>query len=212
MKNSDRLAAFVQDALTAGRSREDIHTALSQAGWTEHEIAAGLGIWSDTSFSPPVPRPQPFVSAREAFLYGLMFVALAMTAWHITALGMNLIDRWVPEPGRDDYYRYTASSIRWSISALIVFFPVFLLLNRRANTAIQSDPGQRRSLVRKWFGYITLFLATITLLGDLLLVIHALLDGDLTLRFLAKYALVALVAGVIFLYFRADMAEDQNAY
>lgn len=211
MKNADRLAAFVHNALAAGRSRDEIRAALVEAGWTESEIASGLGAWSDTGFTPPVPRPRPFVSAREAFLYGLMFVALAMTAWHITTLGINVIDRWLPATGLDPNLAYTTSSIRWSIASLIVFFPVFLILNTRANRAIRSDPGQRRSLVRKWFGYITLFLAAIAILGDLIFVIYALLNGDLTPRFLAKCVLVVVVAGVIFLYFRADMAEDENA-
>jgi hypothetical protein len=42
-------------------------------------------------------------------------------------------------------------------------------------------------------------------------VIYALLNGELTLRFLAKAALVALTAGLVFLYFRGAMAEAEDA-
>lgn len=209
MKASDQLASFVYDALNAGKSRDDISNALSDAGWSPAEIHDALSNWAEGSFTPPVPRPRPFVSAREAFLYGLMFVALAMTAWHLSSLLFHLIDRWIPDVTDHSNY-YSRSQMRWSIASLIVFFPLFAWLNLRANRAMSAHAGRRRSGVRKWFGYITLFLAAIALLGDLIFVIYALLSGDLTLRFIAKAGVVAIIAGLIFYYFRADMTEDAN--
>lgn len=209
MKPSEHLGQFVYDALNAGRSRHDITSALSKAGWSTPEINDALGHWAEGDFTPPVPRPRPFVSAREAFLYGLMFVALAMVAWHLTALLFHLIDRWVPDVTDTNTY-YDRRDMRFSIASLIVFFPLFAVLNTRANRSIRANAGRRRSGVRKWFGYITLFLAAIVLLGDLIWVIYALLNGDLTLRFFAKAAVVAGVAGLIFGYFRADMQEDAD--
>jgi len=210
MRPADQLAQFVAEALKSGRSRQEIADALQEAGWTQNEVSGALGAWAETGFTPPVPRPRPYVSAREAFLYALMFLALAMTAWNITTLGFELIELWLPD-ATDKYTRYSAQSVRWSVSVLVVFFPLFLVMNTRAQRAARADPGQRRSAVRKWFGYITLFLAAIALLGDLIAVIYALLSGDLTARFIAKAALVALTAGLIFLYFRGEMEEVQDA-
>ncbi|WP_212524920.1 DUF5671 domain-containing protein [Actibacterium sp. MT2.3-13A] len=211
MRPADQLAHFVAEALKAGRTRAEISAALHEAGWTGTEVAGALDAWAESAFSPPVPRPRPYVSAREAFLYALMFLALAMTAWNITTLGFELIELWLPDV-TDRFSRYNAQSVRWSISVLVVFFPLFLVMNARAQRAAHADPGQRRSAVRKWFGYITLFLAAIALLGDLIAVIYALLSGDLTARFLAKAALVALTAGLIFLYFRGEMGEARDAH
>ncbi|MDX1781954.1 MAG: DUF5671 domain-containing protein [Thalassovita sp.] len=210
MRPADQLAQFVSEALKQGRPRDDIATALRDAGWAPNEVAEAMNAWSKTDFLPPVPRPRPYVSAREAFLYALMFLALAMTAWNITALGFELIELWLPDV-TDQYTRYSASAVRWSISVLVVFFPLFLVMNTRAQRAAHADPGKRRSAVRKWFGYITLFLAAIALLGDLIAVIYALLNGDLTARFFAKAVLVALTAGLIFLYFRGEMQEAEDA-
>lgn len=210
MRPADQLAQFVAEALKEGRSRAEISAALREAGWTGTEVAGALDAWAETGFTPPVPRPRPYVSAREAFLYALMFLALAMTAWNITTLGFELIELWLPDVS-DKYSLYSAESVRWSISVLVVFFPLFLVMNTRAQRAAHADPGKRRSAVRKWFGYITLFLAAITLLGDLIAVIYALLSGDLTARFIAKAALVALTAGLIFLYFRGEMEEAEHA-
>jgi len=210
MKPADQLAAFVGDALAAGRTRDEIADTLGKAGWTSSEIDAALGAWADGGFLPPVPRPRPYVSAREAFVYALMFLALAVSAWNITSLGFDLIELWIPDVS--DYPgRHAATGVRWSIAVLVVVLPLFLVLNARADRAARQDPSKRRSAVRKWFGYTTLFLASVALVGDLIAVIYALLNGDLTARFAAKAALVALTAGLVFLYFRGEMAEAEDA-
>lgn len=209
MKPSEALAGFVHDALTAGRSREDIAAALSEAGWAKTEVQDALATWADSDFTPPVPRPRPYVSAKEAFFYALMFVALAMTAWHIVDLGFDLIDRWRPRTD-NFYYRGSSYSIRWSISALIVFFPLFMLMQRSEAKKLAGDPSRKRSAVRKWFGYITLFFSAIVLLGDLLSAIYALLTGDLTLSFILKLLLVAAVSGTVFGYFHAAMKDAED--
>lgn len=211
MRPSDQLAEFTRDALAAGKSRDDIRTALTRSGWAPNEVSEALDAWADIDFPTPVPRPRPYVSAREAFFYGLMFAALAMTAWHLVALLHNLIDHWMADPLAENAGRYTLNSTRWSIAALIVFTPTFLVLNRRTVQATKADPGKRRSGVRKWFGYVTLFLASVSLLGDLMAVIYALLSGDLTARFTLKALVVAGVAGTIFTYFRQEADEARNA-
>lgn len=211
MRPSDQLAEFTRDALAAGQSRDSIRAALTRSGWAPNEIDEALDAWAAIDFPTPVPRPRPYVSAREAFFYGLMFAALAMTAWHLVALLHNLIDHWVADPLNDDAGRYAINSTRWLIAALVVFAPTFLVMNHRAVQATKADPGKRRSGVRKWFGYVTLFLASISLLGDLMAVIYALLSGDLTLRFMLKALVVAGVAGTIFAYFRQDADEARDA-
>lgn len=210
MRPADQLAQFVGEALRDGRGRDDIAAALREAGWTRPEIEDALAAWADTDFSPPVPRPRPYVSAREAFFYGLMFLALAMSAYHVTALGFRLIDVWLPDMTENARY-YSVSGIRWSIAFLTVAFPLFLALNARALKTARANPARRRSAVRKWFGHVTLFLAAMALLGDLVAVIYALLGGDLTARFVAKAALVALTAALVFLYFRGEMEEEPDA-
>lgn len=211
MRPADQLAEFTRDALATGKSRDDIRNALTQAGWAANEVSEALDAWADIDFPTPVPRPRPYVSAREAFFYGIMFVALAVTAWHLVSLAHNLIDHWVADPLEDGRGRYALSSTRWSIAALIVFAPTFLLLNRKTVQATRSDPGKRRSGVRKWFGYVTLFLAAMSLLGDLMATIYALLSGDLTLRFFLKALVVAGVAGAVFAYFRGETDETDDA-
>lgn len=210
MASSDHLAQFVAEALRQGRTRPEISEALRGAGWAAPEVAEALGAWAEGGFTPPVPRPRPYVSAREAFLYGLMFCALAATAWHVTRLGFELIDLWVPDPA-EVRVGGQSGGIRWSVATLVVVMPLFLFLTARTARAARANEGLRRSAVRKWVGYITLFLSALALLGDLIAVIYAFLSGDLTMRFLAKAVLVAVTSGLIFLYFRGELAEPSDA-
>ncbi|ATG48023.1 DUF5671 domain-containing protein [Celeribacter ethanolicus] len=207
MKPADQLAQFVREALISGRSRDEITMALSEAGWARTEVEDALATWAESSFTPPIPRPRPYVSAKEAFFYALMFVALGMTAWHIVDLGFDLIERWMSDM---DTSSWSNRSMRWSISALIVFFPLFMLMQRTEIRSLARDPSRKRSAVRKWFGYIALFLSSLALLGDVLSAIYALLNGDMTLEFILKLLLVGAVAGTVFGYFQGAMKDAED--
>lgn len=210
MKQTDQLVSFVEKALSAGKSRDEIRAAMSDAGWSPSEVDAALRTWAESDFVVPVPRPRPLVTAREVFVYGLMFLALAATTIHAVLLLFNLINLWIPDPA-NSYPRWDADDARFSVAWIIVFGPVFLIMNQRAASRRKSDPAERRSAVRKWLGYAALFVAAIALLGDLIWIIYSLLDGELTARVIAKAVALASVAGGVFVYYRADMAEIEDA-
>ena len=207
MRAADQLAQFVERALGQGKSRQEIQVAMEGAGWSPSEITEALSAWAETDFDPPVPRPRPYVSAKESFLYALTFVSLAMTAWHLNWLGFEIIDLLLPEEHEDFFYY---DEIRWSISTLIVFLPVFLFMNFRVLNDANKDPARRRSTVRKWFGYITLFIAAVVIIGDLIFTIFMLLSGDLTLRIVLKTVLLGLSSAMIFFYFRGEMHDAEE--
>ena len=199
MARGDELAEFVRSGLLAGRDRAELASTLETAGWGRPEIDTALGSWmSGPPGLPPVPRPRPYVSAREALVYGLLFLGLAAICWHATMLGFGLIDRLLPD-GVDVFVPFTG---RWNMAVLIIAVPLFLLLNRRVARASAADRGARRSVVRRWFAAVTVGLATLALLGNLVSVVYALLDGGLTARFAAKAGLVGVIAALAFLYWQ----------
>lgn len=211
MRTDDLLSTFVRDALMSGKSRAEIRDALTDAGWTEHETASAISAWADTGFTPPVPRPRAYVSARDAFFYALMFTALVMTTWNLTALAFTLYDIWLPDQLDDRrFLSYNYSRIRWSIAALIVFAPLFLYLWNRGQKSMRTNPSEQRSVLRKVFVYLTLFIAATVLLGDLTALIYNFLNGDLVPRLLAKLVTLGVVASSVFLFFRGE-ADDKAA-
>ena len=201
MSPADQINQFVHAALLAGARRDGIDRALAEAGWTARERSYAIGSWIDAPELPPVPRPRPYVSAREAVLYGLLFVSLASVAISLCSLGIALIERFSP----DGSFWGNADSIRWSMSWLIAFTPVFLFINYRASARIGEDAGRRRSLVRKWFASMTLLFSSLALLGDLVFSVYAFLTGDMTLVFAAKAGLVAVVAALILVYYKDEL-------
>lgn len=212
MKSADQLSEFVGKALTAGRNRDEIATALRASGWQDTEITRALASWSDTPFTPPIPRPRSIVSARDALFYGLLFTTLLMTVFHVNFLGFDLIDLAFPGPdGRYYEQEWRTDSIRWSISVLVVVVPFFLWLNHRQNIQLKTDPSKARSPLRKWFASVTQFLAIFGLVGDVIFTIYTLLSGDVTTEFLLKAALVAATTLLVLLYFRKEWTTPDAA-
>ena len=86
-------------------------------------------------------------------------------------------------------------------------FPADNLRDRRH---LDTDPSLYRSAIRKWLIYLTLLIAAAVLLTDLVVVLYDFLNVDLTVQFIAKTAVVAVVAGLIFLYYLADVRRGDG--
>jgi hypothetical protein len=199
MAVSKELSRFTRDALAAGKTRDEIKSVLAASGWSVSEVADALGAWAETPYAPPVPRPQSTVSARDFFIYALMFGVMVFGAIYLVVLFHALIDIWADAAG----YR-NARNIRWALAVLIVATPMFLWLTVRERAKLAADPALYRSAIRRWMTYITLLLSAAVLLGDLMATIYAFLNGDFTLQFLLKAAVVGIVAGFIFVFYLGD--------
>ncbi|SFE92636.1 hypothetical protein SAMN04488523_11266 [Sulfitobacter brevis] len=206
MSANRQLSRFVRDALANGTSRSEIAAVLAQSGWSAPEVAEALDAWAETPFSPPVPRPQAAVSAKDFFIYALTFGVLLFGASYFVQLLHGLIDWAVDPDGLGPSY-----SLRWSVAVLIVTVPVYAVLSLRDRRALAANPALYRSAIRKWLIYVTLLFAAAVLLSDMAAVINAFLSGEVTIQFLAKAVVVALVAGGIFLYYRADARKSEAA-
>src|SRR6185437_12230131 len=206
-----QLESFVKESLQSGKTRQEIANALHEAGWPSVQIANALDAYAELPFSVPVPKPRPSLTAREAFLYLFLFSTLYFSVWNLGRLLFIFIDRAFPENGRSyDPGYYLADIQRWSTAAVIIGFPVFLLLARYINKQIELNPFKRLSPARRWLTYLTLFLASAALLGDTTTLIYNLLGGDLTVRFLLKILVVAVIAGSSFTYYLLGLRKEEK--
>ena len=207
---SPELDTFVREALAKGQPRDAIRRALVAAGWSDEQTAGVLEGYAEVDFPVPVPRPRASVSAREAFQYLLLFATLYLSAWHLGSLLFDLINRWLPDPAAQagDFAR---DSMRFSVAALAIAFPVFLFSARRIAHEVARAPIKRLSPVRRWLTYLTLFIAAGVLIGDLTTLLYNVLGGEATPRFLAKVAVVAVIAGGIFHYYMQDLRREEAA-
>jgi hypothetical protein len=206
-----QLVEFTQKALSLGIGRPEIAGALRRAGWAEPDIAAALASFAETDFAVPVPRPKPYLSAREVFVYLVLFVALWAAAYNLGALAFELIDRYFPDPLQTQAFgKVWNDRVRWNLSAIIVAAPLFFLTFYTVTRAIDRDPTKRGSRPRKWLTYLTLFIAGVWLTGDVITLVYNVLGGELTIRFILKVVTVAVIAGGIFGFFLSDMRHEER--
>src|SRR5439155_12876790 len=127
------------------------------------------------------------LSAREAFLYLLMFATLYVVAFQTGAILFKLIERAFPDPALSDEVQSRGRDlVRFGVASLCVAFPVYLWTSRFLGRAIATDPEKRNSGVRRWLTYLTLFVAACVLIGDFIAVVLGFLNGELRARFLLK--------------------------
>ena len=209
-QTSPELELFVREALLRGQSRDAIRQALAAAGWSEDQTRGVLDGYADVAFPVPVPKPRASLSAREAFQYLVLFATLYASAYHLGSLLFDLINRALPDPAATpNDYLGSGDSMRFSVAALLIAFPVFAFMSRKLAIDVARHPIRRLSPVRRWLTYLTLFVAATILVGDMTALLYNLLGGETTLRFVAKVVVVAVIAGGIFYYYMHDLRREE---
>ena len=211
MAVNDQLDAFVKRGLEQGLERARMQQALLEAGWPPDQVRKALAAYVDVDFPIPVPRPLPSATTRDAFMYIVVLGTMVLCAYQFGALLFAIIDRLVPDPMDQRVYTYWQNTMRWSISTLIVAFPVFVATSRLVERTVKLDPTKRASRIRRRLTYIVLFVASCVLIGDLTTLVYYFLGGEVTLRFFLKVLTVASIAGVVFLHYLWDLraAEEE---
>jgi hypothetical protein len=206
-----QLVSFVESALRAGQPRDAVRAVLEQAGWSKDQVADALAHFADVAFAVPVPRPRAQLSARDAFWYLLMFGTLYTSAFYFGDLLFGFINLRFPDGLEYSTTEYVESGIRWATAALIVAFPVFLFTAMKIGKEVGADPTRRNSAMRKWLTYITLLVAAAVIVGDGITLVFNVLSGDLTIRFILKALVVAVIATGVFGYYTSAIRRDDEA-
>lgn len=210
MAANREIAAFLAKGLESGLPREQLEQVLLEAGWPRDQVRGALAGFADVEFPIPVPRPSPYLSAREAFVYLILFSTLYISAVSLGSLLFAFIDQAFPDPAADPAaaLEVARETIRWSISFLVVTFPVFAFVFRTNDRAVRKDPGRRLSRVRQSLTYLTLLVGAAILVGVLATIVYNLLGGELTARFALKVLTVGTITGSVFGYFLRDVRRE----
>ncbi|MDP3740906.1 MAG: DUF5671 domain-containing protein [bacterium] len=155
-------------------------------------------------------QARPKSTPKDVFLHLLVMVALYFSAGSFIALIFQYINVLIPDPlDSRGYYAVDSAyrTIRFSISALIVVFPAYLLLTKYLNKLYEREPEKRNLGSRKFLIWLTLSIAGVIMVGDLVGLVNALLGGELTMRFLLKVVTLLFVAGSVFYYYFTDLRK-----
>jgi len=201
------LVDFVKAALERGEPRLRIREVLKKAGWPDDQVESALASFAEVEFALPVPRPRSYGSAREAFLYIVYFSLLGMIAGNTGGLAFAFIDhQFADKLAENPYYpSFATTGMRWSVSSLLVGFPIFLFLGWRLAAKKRKDPERRRSRVHAWLTYVTLIFAAGALIGDLVAVVFQFLNGEIGTRFIAKAGVVGVISASILWNYSRDV-------
>ena len=208
MSAEERLVAFVQKALAKGQTREQVGEVLAKAGWSAGQVRDALGAFADVPFPIAVPKPRASSNARDAFVYGVLFLTMYLSAYHLGLLLFALIEHAFPSGAHDMPFR---ESMRWGAALLVVSLPIYLLLLRHVNAELKADPGKRLSDTRRQLTWLTLFVCACVLLGVAAGLVYELLGGELTLRFVLKSAVLGGIAGGVFKLHAPSVREEKAA-
>lgn len=146
---------------------------------------------------------------RDVFLHLFAIVALYWSAISFITLCWQYINYFFPNILNQRYYADFIGPIRFSVASLIIIFPLFILASWYLNKVYRKEVAVRESKVRKWLIYLTLFIASLIIIGDLVTVIYNFLGGDITVRFVLKSLSVLVVAGVVFGYYLDDVRRSE---
>lgn len=149
---------------------------------------------------------------RDLFLHLLAIVTLYWSSISFVTLIWQFINKFYPDT-LNYYYSgdYALSLIRFSVSALVIVFPVFILVSWYLNKIYRRELEVRSSKIRKWLIYLTLFIASLVIIGDLIFVINTFLGGEITARFVLKALSIIFVAGIILGYYLDDVRREKPA-
>ena len=148
---------------------------------------------------------------RDVFLHLLAIVTLYWSAVSFVTLLWQYINKFFPDALEYRYYDYLTGPMRFAVASLIIVFPVFILVSWYLNKIYAREAVVRESKIRKWLIYLTLFIASLVIIGDLIAVINTFLGGEITARFVLKALSVLLVASVVFGYYLDDVRRATPA-
>ena len=144
---------------------------------------------------------------KDIFLHLFNIVTFYMSVVSYITLLMQYINVVFPDP-LNYYLAGTLSSIFWSTSILAIAFPAYIFTSWLMERDFSRKPAKRDLNVRKWLVYLTLFIAAVTILGDLITLLYNFLNGELTFPFFLKIVTVLAVASGVFGYYFWDLRQS----
>ena len=208
---AENLLRFIDHARQKGMDHATVFLLLRSSGWKEKEIAEAFAA---RELSMPIPDRAGVGSARDTFLHLLAFTALYTAVISLIVLLFAYIDLAFPDPVmRQSSWAMEEglSDIRATLAALIVSYPLFLLIWWYLLREIRTSPEIVKSGVRRWLSSLSLFVGAVTIMADVICVVFRLVEGDLTLRFLFKVVALLIVTGAIFVYLAMTLRFESKA-
>lgn len=151
--------------------------------------------------------PQAKSSAKDVFSYLLVIAMLYAGVISFTAILWQYINVKFPDP-IEFYYTGAVEIMRNAMAALVVVWPVYILMSWVIGRDIRREHTKRDVWIRKWLLYLTVFIAAITIIVDLVTLMNQFLGGELTTRVGLKVLATLIVAAAVLGYYFWELRRD----
>lgn len=141
---------------------------------------------------------------KDFFMHLLVFAVLYASIVSFLTLIFQYVNYLFPDP-LEFFSTQIFNQIRVATSALVIIFPVFLLISWMIEKDFVKNPRKREMRFRKWLVYFTLFVAAVTIIVDLIILVNNFYSGDLKTQVLFKILAVLGVAAWVFSYYFWDL-------
>ncbi|MFH1670595.1 MAG: DUF5671 domain-containing protein [Patescibacteria group bacterium] len=142
----------------------------------------------------------PHSYARDFFLHLITVVLLYASVVSAITLLFQYINVLFPDQ-LSFYYAGALGAIRWSTATLLIMYPVFVLTSWILQREMKASPEKAEFRIRRWLLALTLFLASLTIIIDLITLVYNFLSGELSVRFMLKVLVIFAVTGTVFGYY-----------
>lgn len=135
-----------------------------------------------------------------------VLVTLVTSVTSFLSLVFQTLDKHFPDVLNASYQygynTYEYDGIRSSLSTLIIIFPIFLILSYFWKKFIKKGVlSHVDEIIRKWMIYLVLFLSSVVVAVDLIMLVRYFVAGEITTRFMFKILATLVTSGLVGIYY-----------
>jgi len=158
-------------------------------------------------------KSKPKSTPRDFFLNLLSIVALYFSATSFGFLVFQYVNIFVPDVlDAVKYAGDTYGVIRFPVASLFIIFPVYVWTAWFLEKEHKKNPEKKEIAIHRWLVYLTLFVAALAIIGDLVALVFTFLNGEITTRFVLKVLTILLIAGSIFYYYLSGLRGGRDEF
>lgn len=150
---------------------------------------------------------QTKTTPKDFFLHLGVTVSLYIAVISLLNLSFTVINYYFPD-NLAGYF--SASSVSWPISIIIVLFPIAFFLKKIVTRDMMMDPTKKDIWINKWRIYLSIFLTGATIVTDLIVLINTYLGGEISTRFILKVLIILIISGILFTLFLFERGSGEN--
>ncbi len=152
----------------------------------------------------------------DAFEHVLMFISLYVFSLASSLLLHTFVDKWIPRI--NEYGQITdqvvvqvqSYMVRGFLASIIVSYPIFAALFLHLTKRTKQNPNLRSLKARKILIYLTLVIAFVVTITNVINAVYKFLSGNINLNFILHLAIAIAINGLIFVYYLTQVKEDRN--